>query len=109
MTDDIKRIDAKEFRELGFLQEANRLFFHPRGLALEIIQHADGSESFGGVWDYRDDPEGVVFSDGPDVAKAMSVDAEYQRHSAARYRMFKDTIQPVGMGLPSSPSSGAAE
>ena len=33
----IKRIDIKKFAEMGFLQEANRKFFHPLGLALEII------------------------------------------------------------------------
>lgn len=32
----IKHIDAQEFKEIGFLQEANRLFFHPHGLALEL-------------------------------------------------------------------------
>jgi len=31
-----KHIDIKEFQELGFLQEANRQFFHPHGLALEV-------------------------------------------------------------------------
>lgn len=58
---DIKRIDIKEFREKGFLQEANRLFFHPLGLALEVIIDDDGNEKLGGVWDYRDDPEGIAF------------------------------------------------
>lgn len=29
-------MDAAEFRRLGFLQEANRLFFHPHGLALSV-------------------------------------------------------------------------
>ncbi len=33
---DIKHIDIKEFRATGFLQESNRLFFHPHGLALEV-------------------------------------------------------------------------
>lgn len=32
-----KRIDIKEFREKGYLQELNRNFLHPLGLALEII------------------------------------------------------------------------
>ncbi len=63
-SDDVKRIDIKEFRSKGFLQEANRLFFHPLGLALEvIINEEDGSEKLGGVWDYRDDPEGMLFGD----------------------------------------------
>ena len=29
-------MNIREFRELGYLQEANRLFFHPHGLALEV-------------------------------------------------------------------------
>jgi len=59
----VKRIDIKEFREKGFLQEANRQFFHPLGLALEIIIDDDTGEvvSLGGVWDYRDDPEGMFY------------------------------------------------
>jgi len=61
MSDCVKRMDIKEFREVGYLQEANRLFFHPLGLALEVIVEDDGTEKIGGVWDYRDDPEGIVF------------------------------------------------
>ena len=34
MNKTIKHMDIKEFREQGFLQEANRLYFHPLGLAL---------------------------------------------------------------------------
>ena len=60
----IHRISAKEFRRLGFLQEVNRKFFHPLGLALEIIVNdEDLTETLGGIWDYRDDPEGNFFSE----------------------------------------------
>lgn len=60
---DVKRIDIKEFRAKGFLQEVNRKFFHPLGLALEvIINDITGEESLGGVWDYRDDKEGMFFA-----------------------------------------------
>lgn len=63
--DEIKRMDIKEFRELGFLQEANRQFFHPLGLALEtVVDEETGEERLGGVWDYRDDPEGIFFFGG---------------------------------------------
>jgi hypothetical protein len=68
----IKRIDVKEFRRLGILQEANRKFFHPLGLALEVIIEADGTEKIGGVWDYRDDPEGNFFSN--DMIKQEAID-----------------------------------
>ena len=58
----IKRIPIKEFRELGYLQEMNRQFLHPLGLAMEIIVNDDGTETLGGVWDYREDPEGIRFA-----------------------------------------------
>ena len=61
MSDDIKRIDIKEFRESGLLAELNRAFLHPLGLALEIIVEDDGTEKLGGIWDYRDDPEGILY------------------------------------------------
>ena len=59
--DHIKRIGVKEFREKGFLQEVNRKFFHPLGLALEITIKETGEEVLGGIWDYRDDGEGMFF------------------------------------------------
>jgi hypothetical protein len=62
----IKYMDIKEFREEGYLQEANRRFFHPLGLALETYKDRDGKESIAGIWDYRDDPEGIIFN----IAKA---------------------------------------
>ena len=62
MTEEIKKMDIKEFREKGFLQEVNRQFFHPLGLALEIIIDEDGNYALGGIWDYREDPEGMFFS-----------------------------------------------
>ena len=60
----MKRIGIKEFQEEGYLQEANRRFFHPLGLALEVIMNdEDGSMVLGGIWDSRDDPEGILFDD----------------------------------------------
>lgn len=105
--DEIRRMDIREFRELGFLQEANRLFFHPRGLALEIVGEEDGTERLGGIWDYRDDPEGIVFTESPDAEKAERVAEEYRRHAAARTELFGlnsgpgpglEPIQPLSWG-----------
>ena len=42
---DKKKISIKEFREKGFLQEVNRIFFHPLGLALEVNIDDDGNET----------------------------------------------------------------
>jgi hypothetical protein len=113
----IKHMPISEFRSDGYLQELNRLFLHPLGLALEVTvmdaetddarlieqiapiiagllddakadadpEHAAreiaraivadfwprGSEHISGVWDYRDDPEGMVYGAGEiDVNKA---------------------------------------
>ena len=70
MSNKIKRMDIKEFHEKGFLQEVNRRFFHPLGLGLEVVIEDDGNIRLGGIWDYRDDPEGMFFgSDNPDIKK----------------------------------------
>lgn len=101
MPKEIKRIDIKEFREVGFLQEVNRAFLHPLGLALEVVINEDGSEALGGVWDYRDDPEGMCFGNAVDEDKIAAVDAERERHAAARIELFGGTvIQPEGWSLP---------
>ena len=65
MSNDIKRMDIAAFRSEGFLQEANRMFFHPLGLALEVHTDENGSETLGGVWDYRADPEGIYYAEPP--------------------------------------------
>ena len=62
-------MDIKEFVEFGFLQEANRLFFHPLGLALEVKIDDDGSYQLSGIWDYRNDPEGIAFGEVDEVRR----------------------------------------
>lgn len=98
---EIKRLSVAEFRALGYLQEVNRLCLHPLGLALEIVVEDDGSERFGEVWDYRDDPEGMEF--GPDMIDAENADrirGEYEAKRAVREAMFGSTVQPVGDDAP---------
>lgn len=94
--DDIKRIDIKEFREFGWVQEINRLMLHPAGLALEVNVDDDGNETLGGVWDYREDAEGVLYSDGvmnsdkaERVAEAMCSKAEH------RFKYFGTNVQVI--------------
>jgi len=63
MSEDIKLLTIKEFQELGFLQEANRQFFHPLGLALALYTDDPGVTAMQiNVWDYRNDPEGMFFA-----------------------------------------------
>lgn len=91
---EIKRIDIKEFRAFGYLQEANRLFFHPLGLALEVSIEADGSERLGGVWDYRDDPEGMCYGDGMiDPDKTERVVGELVAKAPVRRERYGEVVQ----------------
>lgn len=90
------RMNVREFRELGLLQEINRRLLHPMGLALDVAIERDGSESLGGVWDYRDSRVGVRFDFEPDVAKASSVDALFESHRAERERRYGWHVQPAG-------------
>ena len=100
MADDINYMDPKEFLDEGFLQEANRQFFHPLGLALEVYENEDGTVTLSGIWDYRDDPEGMIFERWSDqsVIKAEHVENERRRHNAARVALGLPTsgVQPVG-------------
>jgi len=102
--EDVKRIDIKEFREKGFLQEANRHFFHPLGLALEIIIEDDGSEKLGGIWDYRDDPEGMFFENDMMQNKDAYEKADHVadlriKIGKTRIKKYGYRIQPVGKEL----------
>lgn len=58
---DLKAMNIAEFREKGYLQEINRRFLHPLGLALVTECEEDGQTKIIGVWDSRDDPEGITF------------------------------------------------
>ncbi len=149
----VKHADINKLRDLGFIQEANRLFFHPHGLALEVTvvtdeqgdraystvslladdkatldqlidaererrsevddnsdldalshriaeakHHAVGDAWISGVWDFREDPEGILFGDLPDdkAKKAESV-ASYRRlYRGAREALFGGTdVEPL--------------
>lgn len=96
MKEEIKKMDIKEFRELGFLHEANRQFFHPLGLALEVVVDDDtGEESLGGIWDYRDDPEGLFYTNDVIDEKKIAMIRDlrnsklFNRFMAAREYKFK--------------------
>jgi hypothetical protein len=93
----VKRIPIKEFRALGFIQEINRRFLHPCGLALEVVVDQEtGEETLGGVWDYRDDPEGMVFAEGViAVDKVRTVNEILKSKEDIRLRELGYVIQPV--------------
>lgn len=91
-----QKMSAKEFRELGYLQELNRRFLHPLGLALAVIIYENGEERFGEVWDYRDDPEGIVFDpDAIDADKARRIYTEQVGKQHRRIESLGYDIQPM--------------
>lgn len=91
---EIKYMDISEFRKMGLLQEVNRRFFHPMGLALEVKIDEEGNESLGGIWDYRDDPEGIHFDPTRiNETKIKNVDAAIDAKSEVRIKMFGNVIQ----------------
>lgn len=90
-----KKMSVREFRELGYLQELNRRFLHPLGLALEVVVEADGTERFGEVWDDRDDPEGMMYDPRMiDSEKAIRIHKEGEEKYKVRDERFGWYTQP---------------
>lgn len=97
---DVNHMTVKQFREDGYLHEINRQLLHPLGLALEVAVDNDGTESISGVWDYRADPEGIVY--GADLLspeKAMAVKARWDEREAARMERLGYMVQPLDRPL----------
>ena len=81
-------MNIKEFRKLGYLQEVNRKFFHPLGLALEvIIDDETKKESLGGIWDYRSDPEGMFSGFWDELHKKRARNIEKLRKRKILHRI----------------------
>ncbi len=92
-------MDIAEFVDLGYLQEANRQFFHPLGLALAVEVDEDGTGYITGVWDEREDLEGIWFDPPPEAAKEAFVRGERHRRDGHRVRALGSVIQPsAGQG-----------
>lgn len=101
-----KTLNVKEFIDHGYLQEVNRQFFHPLGLALSVeVDCADGvigdaeffrSQMKVSILDSRDDPEGFIF--GPDMIdrnKAMRIREEFLEMMRSRITTLGFAVQPI--------------
>ena len=107
-----KYMSVKEFVERGFLQEVNRRILHPCGLAL-VIHEWEGTFEFAGVWDARDDPEGIIFADSepPDWQKRNRVNEEWNVHVEGRGKRGLKLDDPflriaAGKGVQPCPEPG---
>lgn len=103
----IKKIDIKEFREKGYLQEVNRRFFHPLGMALAISSDdKTKKESIAFIFDARDDKDGFEFgikdfSEKEFIdfkAKERFIDKEFFKKKKNRIELFGSFIEPVTRG-----------
>ena len=91
-----KYMNLKDFRQLGYLQELNRRFLHPLGLALEIYKEDNGDFRFGKIWDNREDKEGIYFDIcNSDFLRKQRfllnknyIDLEFQKRKKARCELF---------------------
>ncbi len=90
----INLMNLNSFRDEGYLQEANRLFFHPLGLALVIMDGKDGVPITLEVWDFRHDPEGVYFGEGMiDADDIKTIEAERRALSKSRSHKLGFKVQ----------------
>lgn len=99
-------MDLTEFRDLGFLQEVNRCFFHPLGLALAVEVEEHGPQAgkvidLYGIYDSRQDPEGWLYGDWPEDAdlKVGNVAQGRRAHARERAKLMADEERSKGMVL----------
>ena len=95
MTEPAARMDLNEFRDQGYLQEVNRKFFHPLGLAMFAEFDDGGNVTALGVYDGRDDPEGWRFEHLDLLPHAINIAAQETERSHARINALGYWIQPV--------------
>jgi hypothetical protein len=88
-------MDIAEFVSEGYLQEVNRRFFHPLGLALAVSVNDDGTDArLACVWDARDDPEGFVFDDA-EASKAANIDRLLAERAPVREAALGFVVEPA--------------
>lgn len=95
-----EELDLQEFIDFGYLQEANRQYFHTLGLALAVRIGEDGKPEGLFIYDARGDLEGIVFGEFPDRPKAEQVYDEFLKRAVHRKRLMKGhPRQPLDMAI----------
>lgn len=96
----IDYISIKEFREKGYLQELNRTFLHPLGLALEVEVDENGNESLGGIWDYRNDKGGIYYNlKESDISRQVKFDQNRIFIEEQLEKRLKDRVELLGFDI----------
>ena len=115
-------VGPDEMLDRGYIMELNRRFLHPLGLAFAVDRECvNGDGSFPvQVWDYRDDPEGMLFADLSDddaIRKYESVADELAEKRDGRWAALGDAhvmlggavVQAVGSRLPDGDAAQETE
>lgn len=96
-------ISIKEFKEKGYLQELNRRFLHPLGLALALKVDSIDCYSLDRIWDFRDDPEGMFYnladSDQERIDRfeknAEFIQSEFEKRMEVRFEKLGFETEPI--------------
>lgn len=96
----LRTMEFQDFVDQGFLQELNRQFLHPLGLALSVRLDKNSVKQCGDIQDYRNDPEGIVFDKEYICSqecrdKADAIATERSRHIAHRTALLGSMIQRI--------------
>ena len=95
----VKYVPAEELRALGILQEVNRQFFHPLGLALDVLVDSETGKAtgLGGIQDHRKSPGGVVFGNSMlSKEKAKAIRDMRKANISERKKLFDGVVmQPI--------------
>ncbi|MCK9574844.1 MAG: hypothetical protein WC979_02685 [Candidatus Pacearchaeota archaeon] len=101
--EDLKTMSGEEFRDKGYLQEANRQFFHRLGLALSMIIDAEGNVVSFQIVDKREDKEGIYFdlktAEPARIKKfhknANFIGKEMNKRTTKRMKLFGSSVEPI--------------
>ena len=87
-------VEPKELLETGLVQEVNRHFFHPRGMALAVVVEDDGTHSGIVVQDHRKEPGGMLFGpNGISDTKKAHAEQLLRKNLPERVRAIGGLIQ----------------
>ena len=87
------KLDLQYFLDSGLLQEVNRQFFHPRGLAMFVSLDDDGKvKSIAGIYSEQEDLGGFCLNK-IDQDKVKNVKKMTRKFSKRRRELFGNIIQ----------------
>lgn len=101
-----KLVPLTDLQKDGIIQEINRRFLHPLGMAISYVTDGPDEGLLGELWDYRDDPEGMAFVITDDnitemLGKAQAfqemVNEIQANNSEGRLNLFGSLVQPISI------------